>query len=423
MIKKEKILFTLILLFFATLFFSKTTTFNVGIMAALVLYGLFFNSWTEKLQLLKQRKAIAAMLLFFVYLIVSGAMSDNFDTTLHALKIRLPLLFFPLGLGLIQLTREFKLRVVVSFATLTSLIMVACLAYSFYQYQVFHRSDLFYNDNLTLLLKQQSIYVALLVNLSIYIFGYCILFTNRPGKIFMGMAVLFLLGISYLLASRINLAMLGAISLAGCGYYIFSRKKLMEGIALLFGLLLIAFWVYKFQPKSLNRFKELAFTEFNYGNQAKDSHFNVALAADQWNGANFRLAAWNCGWEVFKENAISGTGLGDKDDALRAKYQEKNFKFALQHDRNVHNNYLDILFSLGLVGFALFLMGWVVLPLSKTFRTGDFLAFAIILTIAVAWITEVYFSRNFGTMIVSFFIPFLLTNKKENPAEMNQRDF
>ena len=412
MTKKEKILFTLILLFFATLFFSKTTTINVIVMAVLVLYSFFFNSWQEKWQLLKQRKAIGAMLLFFVYVLLSGIFSENSAGTLHALKIRLPLFFFPISIGLLYLRKDFKEKVLLNFAALTTLIAVACLGFSAYQYSLNHRSDIFYNDNLTLLLKQQSIYFALLVNIAIYIFGYFVLFTDHPRKTIMGFAIFFLFAISYLLASRINLAILGAISFLTCSYYIISRKKVLEGIALVFGMLLLGFGIYKFKPTSFNRFKELAYTEFDFENQGKDSHFNVALNADQWNGANFRLAAWNCGWEVFKENAIFGTGIGDKDDALRAKYKQKNFRFALQNDRNVHNNYLDILFSLGAIGFVIFLASWVFLPLMKTVTHQDGLAFVIIITIAVAWITEVYFSRNFGTMAVGFFIPFLLTDKK-----------
>ena len=228
----------------------------------------------------------------------------------------------------------------------------------------------------------------------------------------MAMSLIFLIGVSYLLASRINLVVLVVISLTVGIYYIINRRKILEGIALGFGLLMAVFAINTFQPKSFNRFKELSFTQFNYENMGPDSHFNVELNEDQWNGANFRLAAWNCGWEVFKENMVSGTGIGDKDDALMAKYQEKNFRFAIKNNRNVHNNYLDILFSTGLIGFIAFILGWLIFPLVKAIKYRDGLTAIILLTLFIAWVTEVYFSRNFGTMIASFFIPFLLTDKK-----------
>ena len=30
----------------------------------------------------------------------------------------------------------------------------------------------------------------------------------------------------------------------------------------------------------------------------KESHYNMEVTADQWNGANLRMAAWRCGWKA-----------------------------------------------------------------------------------------------------------------------------
>jgi O-antigen ligase len=411
MTKKERTLYILILLFIGTLYFHKTTSINVILTGAVFIYSFMFNTWQEKLEILKNRRHVQAMLFFFLFLVISFFLSDNHKEGLHHLKIRLPLLLFPLSIGLLYLRREFKDKILLAFASFTTVVSLLCLLASIYQYFTLHRADIFYNDNLTLLLKQQSIYVALLVNIAVYIFGYFLFFTQARHKPLMVLAVVFLFGISFLLASRVNLAVLGGGTLAFLLYYCFSRKKILEGLTLVIGLAIGSYMAVKFKPAALQRFKELSFTKFNFENMGEDSHFNKQLTAEQWNGANFRLAAWACGWEVFKENPVIGAGLGDKDDALREKYKQKNFRFALQHDRNVHNNYLDILFGTGLIGFCLFLAGWVIFPILKALRYRDGLAVFIILTIAFAWITEVYFSRNFGTMIVSFLIPFLLTDK------------
>ncbi|MBS1736092.1 MAG: hypothetical protein JSS98_05730, partial [Bacteroidetes bacterium] len=42
----------------------------------------------------------------------------------------------------------------------------------------------------------------------------------------------------------------------------------------------------------------------------------------------------------------------------------------------------------------------------------DYLSAIIIITYAIATITEVYFDRSFGGMLFGFFIPFLLTDKE-----------
>ena len=162
-------------------------------------------------------------------------------------------------------------------------------------------------------------------------------------------------------------------------------------------------------PQTFNRFKELTYTKFDYQNMGAESHYNMEVTAEQWNGANFRLAAWRCGWELFKENPIMGVGIGDKYDALIKKYDEKDFQFAIKTKKNVHNNYLDILYSMGIIGLVVFLIAWIILPVVYAKQNQDYLTILIIFTFATAWITEIYFDRSLGGMLTGFFISFLLT--------------
>jgi len=194
-------------------------------------------------------------------------------------------------------------------------------------------------------------------------------------------------------------------------YYIFKQKKYLEGATLIVGLLLGVFMIFKFFPKTINRYKELVYTGFDYKNMGKESHYNMEVTKDQWNGANFRMAAWRCGWELFLSSPLKGVDIGDKRDVLMDKYREKDFQFALKTQKNVHNNYLDILYSMGLIGLTCFLVGWVILPLMFAKRFKDWLSILIILTFAIAWVTEIYFDRSLGGMLTGFFIPFLLADK------------
>jgi hypothetical protein len=38
----------------------------------------------------------------------------------------------------------------------------------------------------------------------------------------------------------------------------------------------------------------------------------MQVDSTQWNGANFRRAAWACGWELFKQHPLIGVDIGDK---------------------------------------------------------------------------------------------------------------
>jgi O-antigen ligase len=413
MSNKEKILFSLILFFLLALFFPRLQLLNVIATAGLVIYAFIFTSFKQKWMAIKERKHLQAMILFFAWIMLSVALSANSDKALSFLDPRLPLLYMPLSIGVLYLSKKFRHSVMISFATITTLVCAFCLAWNIYPAYTQHNTALLYNDSLTHVIGHQSIYISLLVNISIFIFAKEIFSGAAKYKGGMLVAVIFLFGISYLLASRTMMGLLYVVTLAFIFYYIFKRKKYLEGLTLIMGLLIGIFMVYKFVPKTFNRFKELTYTNFDFKNMGAESHYNMKVTEDQWNGANFRLAAWQCGWEVFKQSPIIGVGIGDKFDDLIKKYEEKGFQFAIVTKKNVHNNYLDILYSMGIIGLMLFSMAWIILPLIHAKQNHDWLTILIILTFATAWITEIYFDRSLGGMLTGFFFTFLLTYEKK----------
>lgn len=413
MSRKEQILFGLILFFLFTLFFPKPVILTILAPVALILYCFTLSSFKEKWQLFQQRKHLQGMLLFFVMVLISVLLSSDLDKALNFLDGRLALFYFPIVIGTLPLHKEFRDKVLLGFALLTTLICLALLGIGLHRSQFFQQPEFLYNDALTAILTQQSIYISLLVNISIYIFAYFILFKKIRYKGWLVLFTIFLFGISYLLASRIMMAVLYTLCIGFCFYYIWQRKKYLEGITLLMGLFIGAFLIFKFFPQTINRFKELTYTQFDYESMGKESHYNMQIDSTQWNGANFRMAAWRCGWELFKQNPLLGVNIGDKKDRLFEVYAQKNFQFAIKTNKNVHNNYLDILYSMGIIGLVLFVLGWLFLPLLAAWKQRDGLAFLVMITFSAAWITEIYFDRNLGGMLTGFFIPFLFTYIKK----------
>jgi O-antigen ligase len=411
MTKRDKILFISILFFIVTVFLP--VNISMAAAAVLIVASLFYTTLKEKLALLKDRKIIWYMLAFMIMVFISVFISENKGKALRYLDPRLPLFFFPLTIGLLPLSKNFRDKTLLAIAILVTFFSFTCLTWSVYRSVTFHNSSYLYNDALTDLSGQQSIYTSLLVNISIYIYAYFLFFKPITSgyKSLLVIALLFLYIISFLLASRNMMLLLYASTIGFSFYYIFKRRKYLEGFTLIIGLLLGVFLIFKFFPKTLNRFKELTYTQFNYKSMGKESHYAMEVTSDQWNGANFRLAAWRCGWELFFQNPVTGVDIGDKKDRLMEMYQSKNFQFAIKTGKNLHNNYLDILVSMGLIGLVLFLSGWVIFPLLIAWRRRDNLSLLIIFTFAFAMITEVYLDRSLGGMLLGFFIPFLLSVK------------
>jgi len=413
MTNKEKILFVLILVFLTTLFFPRFRLLDILAVMLLVVYPFFFNSWKEKWQLLKERKHLVWMFAFFIMVAISVLLSANFHKGLRYLDPRLPLLYFPASIGLLELRKGFKEKVLAAFAWLTTAVVLVCFCWALNRSAFFKKPEFLYNDSLTEILGQQSIYIALLVNLAIYVFCYNIFYKKSMSRGWMVFATLFLFTISYFLASRVMIAAMFSSILGFAFYNIILKKKYLTGIALVLGLVVGVFLIFKVFPKTLNRFKELAFTQFHYESTGSESHYNREVTREQWNGINFRIAVWQCGWELFLAHPVKGVDIGDKKDALMDKYREKKFQFALQTGKNVHSNYIDILYSMGIIGLSLFIIGWIILPLMYAKQNNGWLCILMILTFAAAWISEIYFDRSIGGMLTGFFIPFLLTGREK----------
>ncbi|MBS1607954.1 MAG: O-antigen ligase family protein [Bacteroidetes bacterium] len=409
---KEKTLFVLIQLFFIATIVPSNNLLAGVITGSMMLGFLLFNSFREKGALLKGRSYIIWMFLFFVWIFFSVLISKDIDRGFGELDPRLPFLYFPLTIGLIKLNTEFKERILLGFALIVTAFCIVSLTRGIYYYSKTGNSDSIYSDGLVFYADRTAIYIAVLVNFSIYIISKIIFFKNHKYKGLFVLLLIFLLLMNFLLASRNMLFVLSAFIIGFLIHYIIKRKQYMVGLTLLVSIGLLSFGAIKLFPKTLNRFMDFNYISYEFTHEGSESNYSKPTTADQWNGANFRLAAWKCGWELFKEHPITGVHIGDKKEKLIEKYNEKNFQFVIKNYKNVHNNYLDILFGTGIIGLLLFFIGWLVLPLRICFIYKDYLSAIIIITYAIATITEVYFDRSFGGMLFGFFIPFLLVDKK-----------
>ncbi len=411
--KKERILYFLLTIFFFSLYMPGITWLYNCCMWLFFVYSFFFNSISEKWGLLKKRKEIIIIVFFFLLNCLSALLSQNQAEGISWVGIRISLFVIPIALGTLYISDILKQRLIFAFGVATTCAAVFSLLWGIWRAVQHHDVSLLYNDNLSGILNQQSIYFAMLVNLAIFSFIY-LMIKNSPliNKNSLVLVLLLLFIVHFLLASRIAFIILYSSIFIFSILHIILKKKILEGVTLVMGLLLCSFLMVKFFPKTLNRFKELTYTKFDYRSSAKESHFNVEVTADQWNGANLRIAVWQCAWAVIKNNMAFGTGLGDKRDMLKKQYAQKGFVFGIQTNRNTHNNYLDVWMSLGLAGLIIFLLGFIALPLLNCLKTRDWYGLIIIMCFTLSLFTETYMDRTMGNTVLAFFISFITAYKK-----------
>jgi len=402
---KEKGLYFLFAAFFISLVLPDMPVVNNAVIGAIVLLSLFYNPFHEKARLLKERKEILLMILFYVLHLISGLFSANRHEAITMLVMRVPLLVFPLSIGLLTIREGLKERILLGFSIIITLTAAACLAYAIHRYRQSNDTGDLYDDSLTLLIHMQSIYFAMIVNLALFSFIY--LLQKKSFAIeYIGLAYLsiaFLLVYHFMLASRIAILLLYTVFLVFGIISIVRKRKFWQGAALIAGVVVLVLVLPKLFPKTMNRFNELNYPGYRFNNHAVESHYNMDLTADQWNGANIRLAVWKCAWQLARENWLVGAQLGDKQDRLMEVYRSKQFDFAVETHRNMHNNYLDVLCTFGVIGFSLFLVGYLVIPLRRAVRTGDILSLIIVLSFAVSMTTETYMDRGIGCLLLGFF--------------------
>jgi O-antigen ligase len=402
--------------------FSHYIPVVTNIMMALV-FGLsltfaFKNKMRSSLQ---KNSALPGIVLFFFAQLLSVLLSDNKQEGFNQLSNVVPFFLFAVSFCFIDFKQETWNRILHFYAAVTVIASIIGFAGGIYHTVTRHDTGYLYNDNICELLGKQAVYFAFYVSAAILIFIFQ-LTTNQPAKEKPGgwvyPAIIWLFFIIFLLASRAAMFSLLLILLMYMGSRILRRKKYMEGCILLLSLIIGSVVLIKLFPKTLNRFQGTTETNFQFNNKNIENHFNAAFDTTKWNSSNTRAAIWTCATEVWKAQPLLGTGLGDKNDELRKKYEEKNFWFALTTNKNTHNQYLDILMSMGIAGLLIFLICYFVYPFWIFYKQRKIFPAMLFLLLAFCLITENMFGRYQGIVLLAFMLP--LACKIETPAEKIQ---
>lgn len=391
---KDRILLILATVFFCSLFISPMdkapVVMNIALGAlclwSLVLAGRMRYGW--------------ASLVLFAWTVVSALLSHDKAEGWSYVALRLPLLALPLTVGRLRIAHTLRERILRNYAVVVVLGCLACLAYALTRCIQTGRTAFLYDDALTELSSVQSVYVALMVSIAIFIF-------LHQRRRWMYPCIAFLLAFHFLLASRIGLVSLYGLMLVAGIYELGVRRKQWPRVGMVAGGITVcaAAFVLLF-PKTLNRFRELKYTNYSFTHQGVESNYDMPVTEDQWNGANIRLAIWKCATQVCERHFWTGVPVGDKKDSLIQSYKDVGFTFAATSRRNTHNNYLEAWLSYGAVGAVLFIVGFVAAPLARARGLGRI----IVALFAIAMITETYLDRSVGCVLLCFWISFLLSD-------------
>jgi O-antigen ligase len=355
-------------------------------------------------------------LVLYVLHFLSFAYTTHTDGLLEELRIKLPFLLLPVAASLSRPLHAGHLRsVLLAFVAVTSLVALATLTHYLIHFQEMNQRILQSKEVPIITLSQVShIYFSLLNAFAVFVSVWLLRHPSTDAAwlrrrwvrrgLWAALGLLTL--VLHIFAARTGLvAFYAAVMTWALGTWwhqrraspshLSSPRRWLAGLVL--GVVLVPLVAYALVPSFRNRVVNTQQDITQYLTGRDISHWSIAR----------RLAAWQTALAVWRTSPIWGVGLADAKAALLAQYPYQDFTLrAADRITDTHNQYLEYLLGLGLVGFGVFVVG-LVLPYVRP-RAGlkpDWLFTRYTWVLCVGMLAESVLERQVG---VSFGCAFWL---------------
>jgi O-antigen ligase len=173
-------------------------------------------------------------------------------------------------------------------------------------------------------------------------------------------------------------------------FYLMVKNKLVMGLSVLMIVIVFIFGVFN-----------ISFLRARFVDEFKATELKppVGLAT---NSLNIRVGIFDCSVEVFKDNWLFGTGVGDSQEELNKCYTSFQTNVYKEHNYDTHNNFFDIAIATGIIGLLAF-VGMLVFHISESIRYGNTLFLVFLAFMVVCMLPENILSRNHGVVFYSLF--------------------
>lgn len=213
------------------------------------------------------------------------------------------------------------------------------------------------------------------------------------------LVALYFIGLVFLTSSKAGIITTFLVLLSILFWLLRSKGKLILSVALTFFLVLGILFVVK-NNRFIDTIKHLHELSFNEKLDEND------LAQKDL----VRLEIWRSVPSAFSGlDLIYGVGVGDTKNCLKNAYKSKNAIYAFNEELNTHNQYLQTLVGIGVIGL-LILVSIIGYCFYLAFKKRDLILFSFILIISINFMFEAVLERVFGVLFFTFFL-ILLTNK------------
>lgn len=371
------------------------------ILIPLLLYWLAAGRYKNTLPLIKESAVIKLFVLFFGIVLLSIVTSENFNYRFSFIERYLGLLVFPLIFSSFQLTTNDVSKLLKIFVVSCSVCAIYSLISTFIVYEM-TPADLSIEENfgyfswiLPETLNLKSNYYSWFVAFCLIIIVEIIFQTpKRHVQILWLILFCFLFVFLGVLSSRTSFI---AAVLILVIYFarLAIQHKFRVGKSLIIGIVVIGLALVSLQSPFL-----------------KAKIGGVITGGGQ---SDPRYILFQCGWQIFSENVLFGTGICDVEDLALSCYKTFNDVEAIEKEYNFHNVFIQVGASMGIIGLTI-LIALIIAIILRAKEVGRLTHIGFIVLFCFACTTESLLTRNKGISFFSTFsaLLFILKPHEEN---------
>ena len=381
--------FILAILIAFTLPFAKLTA---GFIALMLLNWLLEMDFRNKFKAIGSNKLTMCFIAFFIMHLLGLIYTENINSGLFDIQVKLSLLFFPI----ILTSRPFDNKKVnyIFLALLIGSIISSLLLFiiATYAYLTLSLNHFFYQEFSILI---HPSYLSMYINLCIaWLLLKLLNIDTKSFSIKNKISLVIIAFLSFtniLLSSKMGLVSMLLIYIFYLWYYIILKRKYFLSFLAFLILLGIIFSAIKLFPEMARRLS-----------RSVEAFSHPTLNQSENESTAVRFLIWSAANKVISENVLFGAGTGDAKDALIKEYEKRGMKGALEHKLNAHNEFYQVFISIGIIGFIIFVIT-LLAPLSLAFKINNFIYIIFLFIIVFNFLPESMLETQAGVMFYSFF--------------------
>ena len=389
-------------------------TFNLTLPIAILLFLNWIAEWNWKEKVKRIRSTSPVMFFifisFYVVYILGIFYSTNKADALSELEYKAwfllsPLLFFTVDRSYIT-KKKIQLLLYAFIASITALI-VFNYSLSFVNYLVTHNNREFFYEFLSPSMhpSYSSMYVCVAFAIIFHLLFVAKEKLHLGVKWALGGLLLLYTIYIYCLQSKAGLLAFAAI-LFLLGLYWINRKGKKWGWSILFFVVILSIPVtivhYSASPNNRLKAAVEALKSNDVGDISQES-------------SQLRLVIWKTSCRMIMANLPWGAGSGDTKEVLTQAYKDAGYDHMYEARYNSHNQYLQTMLALGIVGIVS-LLAHLCAPLYIAFKKRHILYLSFLIIIILNLLVESMFERRAGCDFFAIFnglFYFMMMNKKE----------